>query len=227
MIRNAFRFATGILVSARSSDQETQQAQPVVPRRVRADAQRNLLTLLQAAKEVFTEAGIDAPVRNIADRAGLGIGTVYRHFPQRADLIAAVFRQEIEACADAADTLSAEHPPFEALALWMERFVEFAATKRGLAQALHSGDPAFNGLPARREQRLRPAFRKLFDCALQAGETRNSVEADDFLNAAAALCMSVDRARPDHARRLVMLLVDGLRRSADNHHDDEAGSYAP
>ena len=192
-------------------------------RRVRADAQRNLLTLLQAAKEVFTEAGIDAPVRDIADRAGLGIGTVYRHFPQRADLIAAVFRQEIEACADAADALAVEHPPFKALALWMQRFVEFAATKRGLAQALHSGDPAFDALPARREQRLRPAFRKLFDAALQAGKIQNSVEADDFLNAAAALCMSVDEARPDQARCLVMLLVNGLRRSSDHYHDEAGG----
>lgn len=206
-----------------SSDQETQQAQPKAERRVRADAQRNLLTLLQAAKEVFAEAGIDAPVRDIADRAGLGIGTVYRHFPQRADLIAAVFRQEIEACADAADALAAEHPPFEALALWMQRFVELAATKRGLAQALHSGDQAFDCLPARREQRLRPAFRMLFDSALQAGTIRNSVEADDFLNGAATLCMSVDQARPDQARHLVTLLVDGLRHSAGDCHDREPG----
>lgn len=210
-------------MSGTASDQQSQQAEPVAARRVRADAQRNLLTLLQAAKEVFAEAGSNAPVRDIADRAGLGIGTVYRHFPQRADLIAAVFRQEIDACADAADALAAEHPPFEAFALWMQRFVELAATKRGLAQALHSGDPAFDALPARREQRLRPAFQRLFDSVLHAGEIRNSVTADDFLNAAATLCMSVDQARPDQAGRLVTLLVDGLRRSADAHHDGDAG----
>ncbi len=185
---------------------------------MRADAQRNLRTLLQAAKEVFAEAGVDAPVREIADRAGVGIGTIYRHFPQRADLIAAVFQQEIEGCADAAGTLAAMHPPFEALALWMRRFVELASTKRGLAQALHSGNPAFDGLPARRKQRLQPAFHKLFNSALGAGEIRDSVAADDFLDAAATLCMSVNGTQPDQAQRLVALLVDGLRRSAGERH---------
>lgn len=182
-------------------------------RRVRADAQRNLRTLLQAANEVFAEIGIDAPVRDIANRAGVGVGTLYRHFPQRADLIAAVFRQEIEDCADAADTLAAAHPPFEALGLWMRRFVELASTKRGLAKALHSGDPAFESLPARREQRLQPAFRRLFDAALSAGEISNDVGAEDFLDAAATLCMSVNGIRPDQAQRLVALLVNGLRSS--------------
>lgn len=199
-------------MSEKTGDQEAQE--PEAGRRVRADAKRNLSALLQAAKEVFAEAGVDAPVRDIADRAGVGVGTVYRHFPQRADLIAAVFRQEIEDCAEAAETLAATHPPFEALALWMRRFVELASTKRGIAQALHSGDPAFAGLPARREQRLQPAFRKLFNSALAAGEIRDTVEADGFLDAAATLCMSVNETRPHQAQRLVTLLVDGLRCSA-------------
>lgn len=181
---------------------------------MRADAQRNVLALLNAAKEVFGEAGIDAPVRDIANRAGVGIGTLYRHFPQRADLIAAVFRHEIDACADAADRLLAEHSPIAALALWMQEFVVLASTKRGLAKALHSGDPAFATLPARREERLRPAFRRLFDAALLAGEIRGSVEADDFLDAAATLCMSVNGSQQGQAELLITLLVDGLRYNA-------------
>ena len=176
-------------------------------RRKRADAQRNLGTLLQAAKAVFAISGVDAPVREIADRAGVGIGTLYRHFPTRADLIAAVFRQEMDSCAEAAETLAAAHPPFEALSLWMDRFVELAATKRGLAAALHSGDPAFEALPARREQRLVPAFQALFAAAVAAGEIRGDVDAGGFLNAVARLCMSSD----DQARRMVGVLVDGLR----------------
>jgi AcrR family transcriptional regulator len=198
----------------------TDDAAPAMPsgRRVRADAQRNLLTLLHAARDVFAEVGIDAPVRDIAERAGVGIGTLYRHFPQRADLIAAVFRQEIDACADAADTLAAANAPFDALALWMQRFVALASTKRGLAQALHSGDPAYANLPARREERLRPAFRNLFNAALAVGEIRDSVAADDFLDAAATLCMSVDGSQRGQAERLVELLVDGLR-SADRRRD--------
>jgi len=184
---------------------------PIDGRRVRADAQRNLVVLLRAAKEVFAESGVDAPVRYIADRAGVGIGTVYRHFPRRPDLIAAVFRQELDICADAAQTLAAEHPPFEAFALWMRRFVDLAATKHGLAQALHSGDPAFEALPERREQRLRPAFRTLFGAAMAAGSIRSEVEADEFLNAAASLCMSARDGHTDSAQRMVAMLVNGLR----------------
>ena len=201
---------------ALTDDDEKQQVTQLVERRVRADAQRNLETLLQAAKEVFAECGLEAPVRDIAERAGVGIGTVYRHFPRRPDLIAAVFRQEMDACADAADALAATYPPFKALELWMRRFVALAATKHGLAQALHSGDPAFDALPARREQRLRPAFRALFDAARASGEIKSDVEPDAFLSAAANLCLSTNTARPEQAQRLVDLLVRGLRYDAED-----------
>ena len=184
-------------------------------RQVRSDARRNLLTLLQAAKQVFAEAGTDAPVRDIAERAGVGVGTVYRHFPKRADLVAAVFAREIDECADAADRIAAGHPPFEALRLWLGEFVALASTKRGLAQALHSGDPAFDFMSAKRDQRLFPAFRKLFNAALSAGEIRGDIGADAFLNAAATLCMTADAARSDQALGLIMLMVDGLHCRTD------------
>lgn len=180
-------------------------------RPVRADAQRNLAALLQAAKEVFAESGIDAPVRDIAERAGVGVGTLYRHFPRRPDLIAAVFRREMDICADEADALAACLPPFEALASWMRHFVELAVTKQGLAEALHSGDPAFETLPARREERLIPAFRKLFDSAVSAASIRSDIGSDEFLKAAASLCVSIDVAQLERAQRMVGLLIDGLR----------------
>jgi len=180
-------------------------------RRPRADAQRNLDALLRAAKDVFASSGVDAPVREIAERAGVGVGTVYRHFPQRADLIAAVCRQEMDACADAAPVLAAENPPFEALAKWMQRYAVWVATKRGLAKALYSGDPAYEALPAYFEQRLRPALRTLFAAAVAAGEIRKDVDADELLSAVASLCMSARDDGTDHARRMVALLVDGLR----------------
>jgi AcrR family transcriptional regulator len=183
-------------------------------RRVRADAQRNLDALLEAAMAVFATSGVDAPVREIAERAGLGVGTVYRHFPQRADLIAAVFRHEIDACADAATILAGEHEPFDALASWMQRYAAFIATKRGLAKALHSGDPAFDALPAYFDQRLRPAFRKLLESAVAAGAVRSDVDSEDLLRAVASLCMSASDAGPDRVRRMVDLLVDGLRYGA-------------
>src|ERR1700750_3144568 len=117
-------------------------------RHLRSDAQRNLDVLLQSAMAVFAKSGVDAPVRDIAEKAGVGVGTVYRHFPQRTDLIIAVFRKEVDACADAAAEIAAKYPRTEALSRWMLRFTEFVAAKRGLATALHSGDPAYEVLPA-------------------------------------------------------------------------------
>ena len=183
-------------------------------RPLRADAQRNTDALLSAALAVFATSGVDAPVREIAVKAGVGIGTVYRHFPQRSDLIAAVFRHEVDACADAAPVLAAEHAPGEALARWMQRYADFIATKRGLATALHSGNPAFDTLPAYFQKRLRPALRALLDAAAAAGEVRADIEPDDLLRAVASLCMPAHDVGTEHARRMVALLVDGLRYGA-------------
>lgn len=183
-------------------------------RRVRADARRNIDALLQAAVAVFATSGVDAPVREIAERAGVGVGTVYRHFPRRADLVAAVFRREVDACADAAPILATEHEPGEALARWMQRYVDFIAAKRGLAAALHSGNPAFDTLPAYFEKRLRPALQTLLEAAAAAGEVRADVEPYDLLRAVASLCTPDRDGGPGHARRMVALLVDGLRYGA-------------
>lgn len=178
-------------------------------RRVRADAKRNIASLLEAAKAVFASSGMDAPVREIADRANVGIGTFYRHFPQRSDLIAAVLSREIDACAEAAPILASEHSPAEALARWMQRYAAFVATKRGLAPALHSGNPAFDSLRAYFNQRVRPALRALLKSAVDAGEVRDDVDSDDLLHAVASLCMPAqDDSR---AQRMVALLADGLR----------------
>jgi AcrR family transcriptional regulator len=182
-------------------------------RRVRADARRNIDALLEAAKEVFADSGVDAPVREIAERAGVGVGTVYRHFPQRSDLVTAVFRHEVDACAEAAPVLAAEHGPGEALMRWLHRYTGFIATKRGLAAALHSGDPAFDALPAYFQQHLRPALGALLESAAAAGEVRADVEPSDLLQAVANLCLpAADDA--GHTERMVALLIDGLRYGA-------------
>ncbi len=180
-------------------------------RAVRADAKRNTAALLEAAKIVFAASGVDAPVREIAERAGVGIGTVYRHFPRRADLVAAVFRREVDGCADAAASLAAEYPPAEALTLWLHRYAAFIATKRGLAAALHSGDRAFDPLPAYFEQRLFPALGGLLARAVAAGDIRDDVNADDLLVAVRSLAMPGGDARSDFGPRMVGLLIDGLR----------------
>lgn len=176
----------------------------------RADARRNLDALVAAAREVFARSGVDAPVREIAEQAGVGVGTFYRHFPQRSDLVVAVFRGAVDAAADAAPVLAAQYPPGEAVAQWMQRFVDFIGTKRGLAAALHSGDPAFAALPDYFRERFYPALKGLLDAAVAAGEMRADIDPTDLFTAASNL------AHDDVAqgRRMVALLVDGLRHGA-------------
>ena len=180
-------------------------------RNVRADARRNIDMLLLTAKEVFATSGVEAPMREIAERAGVGVGTIYRHFPQRADLVAAVFRHEVDACAAAAEALAAEFPPGEALDLWMQRYVDFILTKRGLAAALHSGAAAFETLPAYFDKHLEPALQGLLDRAIEVGELRADANPRDLLRAVASLCMPSSNGDPASARRLMALLIDGLR----------------
>lgn len=198
--------------SAQSNDQRT-DAVPVAggERRLRADAQRSVDALVAAARDLFATTGVDATTREIADRAGVGMGTLFRRFPQRADLIAAVFNDEMDACADAATALAERHPPFEALARWMQGYAEFISTKRGLAKALSSGDPVFVGVFARFDQRLRPAARTLYEAAVAAGEVRPDVDAAELLCAVSTLGMSTYDGKPDHAVQMTALLVAGLR----------------
>lgn len=200
-------------------DDRTDPDAPLGPRPARADARRNTEALLRAALRVFLDSGVDAPAREVARAAGVGVGTLYRHFPQRADLVAAVFRQEIDACADAAPLLAAEHPPGEALALWIERYAAFLWTKRGLAAALHSGEPAYDALPALFEARLRPALEALLAAAVGAGAARPDIDADLLIRAVGRLCLHGDPDTAESTRRMVALLVDGLRHGATRPED--------
>ena len=184
------------------------------PRRLRADAQRNIDSLLDAAKTVFSTAGVDAPAKQIADLAGVGVGTLYRHFPQRSDLVVAVFQRGVDACTDAATALAAAHEPGEALAIWLHRYTEFLATKRGLASALHSGDPAYCALPDYFMQRLGPALGSLLEAATASGEIRAGISPQDILHAVANLCVPVPGEGVAYSQRMVALLIDGLRYGA-------------
>lgn len=183
----------------------------VESRLVRADAQRNLESILQAALAVFEDSGVDAPVRQIAEKAGVGIATLYRHFPERSDLIKAVVRQEVDACAEAASLIASENEPGEALASWMQRLVDLIKTKRGLAAALHSGSPTYQSLPDYFLTRLTPALKNLLDAAKTAGAIRADVEASELLLAAARLATPASEGDVAQARRMVALLVAGLR----------------
>ena len=178
----------------------------------RADAQRNIDALLAAAKEEFAEQGVDVNVRAIAARAGVGTATLYRHFPLRSDLITAVFHREVDACAAEAPQLAATHDPGEALELWIRRYATFIATKRGLAAALHFGDPAFKALPAYFAQQLGPVLQALLDAAVDAGAIRDGVDPLDLLGAVAKLCIPpLGTDDTSRANRMITLLIDGLR----------------
>ncbi|MCA0979158.1 TetR/AcrR family transcriptional regulator [Qipengyuania flava] len=176
--------------------------------RLRIDAQRSEEAVIDAARALFAAEGVDVPNRSIANAAGVGVGTLYRRFPTRADLIAAVFRQEIDACAEAAEDLAATRSPFEALAEWLRRFAAFIATKRGFSAALHSGDPAYAGLPGHFEDRFYPALDGLLKTAREAGVIRDGLTADDLVKTVARLVSPQDTGLGE---RMLEVLIDGLR----------------
>jgi AcrR family transcriptional regulator len=179
-------------------------------RRQRSDAQRNVIALVEAAKTVFASNGVDAPAKEITDRAGLGVGTLYRHFPRRSDLIVAVLQHEIDDCIRHAEELAATLDPWDALVGWIGRFTDFVATKRGLASALHSGDPAYEGLPQRLLDQLEPALLALLTRAADQGYARGDVTARDVLTAVALICQPVPGEPPSFNQRMTRVFVQGL-----------------
>jgi AcrR family transcriptional regulator len=189
------------------SDARTAATSP----RKRADAQRNEQTLLDAAAAVFVTSGVEAPVREIASRAGVGMGTIYRHFPTRADLIIAVYRHQVEACAEAGPALlESSRTPYAALARWVDLFVDFLVTKHGLAAALRSDHASFEPLHAHFLDRLVPVCAELLDAATAAGEIHPGLDALDLLHAVGNLCIGVGGDSRYDARRMVGLLIAGL-----------------
>ena len=178
----------------------------------RADARRNEKTLLDAAAAVFVASGVDAPVRDIAARAGVGVGTIYRHFPRRADLIIAVYRHQVEACAEAGPALLASCPSaYVALGRWVELFVDFLTTKHGLAAVLRSDDAGFDALHAYFLDRLVPVCARLLDAAAAAGEIRSDIPAIQLMRGVGNLCIGAEHDPDYDARRLAGLLIAGLR----------------
>lgn len=190
------------------------EGRATVPRK-RADARRNEQTLLDAAAVVFVASGVDAPVRDIAAEAGVGMGTIYRHFPTRADLVIAVYRHQVEACAEAGPALLASSPtPHAALTRWIDLFVDFLVTKHGLAAVLQSDKAGFASLHAYFLDRLVPVCAQLLDAAAEAGEIRSDVGAYELMRGIGNLCVGVGSDPRYDARRMVGLLVAGLQRPA-------------
>ncbi|MER5886210.1 helix-turn-helix domain-containing protein [Streptomyces sp. NPDC001941] len=187
-------------------------ARPPAPAGKRADAVRNQQKLLDAAAEVFVSSGVDAPIREIAARAGVGMGTIYRHFPTRAELVAAVFRHQVEECAQAGpDLLARSGSPFDALRAWTDGFVDLLVTKHGLAEALQSDDTRFATLHTYFLDHLLPVVEELLDAATAAGEIRPGTRPYELLRGIGNLCIGRDDDERYDPRRLVALLLRGLR----------------
>jgi AcrR family transcriptional regulator len=174
----------------------------------RADARRNYDKLVAAARAIFAAEGTSAPLEDIAERAGLGIGTLYRHFPTRLALLEAVYVDEVEAMARAAEDL-ADLPPWDALSRWLHQYVGFAATKRALNEALLDAAPDSNVLVACRTA-LAGAGNALVERAQAAGVVRPDTDFQDVGRMVAGIAM-VPTADPGQKERLLDLALDGLR----------------
>jgi AcrR family transcriptional regulator len=192
--------------------------QPAVEKRkTRADAIRNRERVLEAAKAVFSQGGLEASLETVARRAGVGIGTLYRHFPSREALYEAVYRHEVGQLVQLAGHLEAETTPVEALRRWLQAGVEFMATKKGMAAALAMAAQASPDLAAYSLDRLTGAVGVLLQRAAAAREIRADIDPEDLLRTLVGMCYALDRPGwQAKVLRLVDVLIDGLRRRPYN-----------
>ncbi|MDM7830210.1 TetR/AcrR family transcriptional regulator [Cellulomonas edaphi] len=182
-------------------------------RPLRADAARNREKLLAAARDMFDEAGTDVSLEEVARRAGVGVGTLYRNFPTRIELIEQVYRHNVDELCASGDRLRAALPPSEALEAWLLEFVAYAASKRGLAGALRSalGDGA-STVFADVHEKLQTSGSALLGAAQAEGTVRTDVETMDVLRAVSGVCVAAGDSKDPAASRLPLRLVlDGLR----------------
>jgi AcrR family transcriptional regulator len=182
-------------------------------RKPRADALRNRERVLEAAKTVFSAGGPDASLEAVAREAGVGIGTLYRHFPTREALYEAVYRREVEQLGELAEQLKSEAAPVEALRQWLRANVEFVATKKGMAAALAlAAGPPPSELTAFSYERLTKAIGTLLACAVEADEIRDDIGPGDLLRALVGMCLLHDQPGwQASVMRMLDVFIDGLR----------------
>jgi len=213
----------------RSSKADAMTHQPAMEKRKpRADAIRNRERVLEAAKAVFSQGGPKAGLEAVARQAGVGIGTLYRHFPTREALYEAVYRQEVEQLVELARHLEAETPPVEAVRRWLQAGVEFMATKKGMAAALAMAAQGSPDLVAYSLDRLTRAVGELLQRAAAAGEVRADIDPEDLLRALVGMCYAYDgTAWQPKVLRLIDVFVDGLRQRPDKTQDRHAREGLP
>jgi AcrR family transcriptional regulator len=204
--------------------------QPAIEKRKpRADAIRNRERVLEAAKAVFSQGGPEASLEAVARRAGVGIGTLYRHFPTREDLYEAVYRREVEQLVELAKHLvETKITPVEALRRWLQAGVEFMATKKGMAAALAMVAHGSSELVAYSLDRLTWAVGELLQRAAAAGEIRADIDPEDLLRALVGMCYAHDGTGwQAKVLRLVDVFIDGLRQRPDKRDDRQARDALP
>jgi len=181
-------------------------------RALRADAQRNRDKLLDAAVRAFSSEGPEVTLEAIAKDAGVGIGTLYRHFPTREALVEAAYRNELARLCDGVPDLLRAEPPDRATRIWMDRFVSYMTTKHGMADALRAVIASGGNPFAESRDRLLTAITTLLEAGVAAGTVRPDIQPSDVLVSLSGVSLvTVDPARPDQARRILDLLMDGLR----------------
>lgn len=198
----------GTLRFSRSMSEDSQPK----ARKPRADSVRNRDLLLTAAKTAFTELGAEVALEEVARRAGVGIGTLYRHFPTREALIAAVYAREIEQLAASANALLAQRPAGEALEAWLNLLIDYMATKRVVAPALRADPGEGSKLYASSGATILPTLERLTEAARAAGDIRSDIGFEDILRMMSGLSIGYEQPGWDAgARRLLSVMMAGLR----------------
>lgn len=187
-----------------------QQVQDKVDRPMRADARRNYERLIDAARKVFNDQGTGASMEAIAKQAGVGVGTLYRHFPKRVDVVEALYREDVDVLVNAADRGAAELQPWEALEAWLNAFVDYARSKRILLNELHEAFEKNPDLKLASRDRITEACARVLTRAQQAGQVRTDIGAEDLMQLLPPMC-SNSTLTGDQAGRLMTMIMDGLR----------------
>jgi AcrR family transcriptional regulator len=185
-----------------------------VERPKRADAKRNYERLVGAARAVFAQQGGGASIEAIAKEAGVGVGTLYRHFPKRIDVVEAVYREDVDELTAVAETSVATMEPWPALVAWLEAFVRYAGGKRRLMTELHEAFEKNPDLRLVSRDRIEAALDVVLNRAQGAGVARTDLDAPDLMQLLGSMCMSATLT-PDQSTRLLVMIQDGLRPPAE------------
>ncbi len=180
------------------------------PKPMRADARRNYLRLVGAARTVLGERGSEASMEEIAKAAGVGVGTLYRHFPRRIDLVEAVYLDDVDGLVTLAEQVGAERAPWDALVQWLEGFVRYAQSKRTFLTELHEAFEKSPDLALSSREKIGAAAQSVLYRAQQAGEARTDIDQADLMQLVGGMCMARNASLAQN-ERLLALVLDGIR----------------